>query len=190
MKYKLKAASLIVVLAMVIGAAAFFANEVTAQEKTYKIGDKGPTGGWIFYDKGNSGGGWRYLEAAPVDQRSGIEWGCYEKSIPGANGTAVGTGKTNTEAIVKNCGEAKIAAKLCTAYLGGGKSDWFLPSKDELYLMYKNLHLKDAGNFEADYYWSSSEFDGSHAWYQGFASGDQGYDAKRNTIRARAIRAF
>ena len=38
-----------------------------AQQTLYRIGDTGPAGGLIFYDKGNNIGGWRYLEAAPVD---------------------------------------------------------------------------------------------------------------------------
>ena len=33
----------------------------------YKIGDEGPAGGVIFYDKGEYSDGWRYLEAAPAD---------------------------------------------------------------------------------------------------------------------------
>lgn len=45
----------------------------------------------------------------------------------------------------------------CTAYRGGGKSDWFLPSKDELGLMMGNLYNNGVGNFVKDFYWSSSE---------------------------------
>jgi len=172
--------------------AAIGKDETTADTKNneYKIGDKGPAGGWVFYDKGNSKGGWRYLEAAPEDQSTPAEWGCYEKSIPGAKGTAIGTGKSNTEAIVKSCGEAKIAAKLCTAYRGGGKSDWFLPSKDELDLICKNLNLKGVGGFAASNYWSSSEFNGDDAWSQGFYTGYQYGHVKYGTGRVRAVRAF
>jgi len=193
MKYKLKSAGIIAALIMIFGAAAFFAKKSAAQGKTYKIGDRGPAGGWIFYDKGNSDGGWRYLEAAPVDQstKAKAEWGCYKKSIPGAKDTDIGTGKSNTQAIVKSCGEAKIAAKLCTAYRGGGKSDWFLPSKDELNLMYKNLHVKGVGDFAGGIYWSSSEGDDYDAWYQLFYNGLQGtYGSKDDTSRVRAVRAF
>ncbi len=190
MHFKIKSASLIAALILIFGAVAFFANESTAQGKTYKIGDKGPAGGRVFYDKGNSDDGWRYLEAAPVDQSVKSEWGCYEKSIPGAQGTAIGTGKSNTEAIVKSCGEAKIAAELCTAYRGGGKSDWFLPSKDELNRMYMNLYKNGVGGFVGTLYWSSSENDAGSAWGQNFYSGAQGDGNKDNTFRVRAVRAF
>ena len=34
----------------------------------------GPTGGKVFYDKLSYSDGWRYLEAAPRDQSTGIKW--------------------------------------------------------------------------------------------------------------------
>lgn len=41
---------------------------------TYKIGDRGPAGGYVFYDKGKYENGWRYMEVTPNDVRgsSGI----------------------------------------------------------------------------------------------------------------------
>ena len=41
--------------------------------KAYRIGDRGPAGGYIFYDKGNYDKGWRYLEAAPHDVRGSVD---------------------------------------------------------------------------------------------------------------------
>jgi hypothetical protein len=168
-------------------------QKINTQEKTYEIGDRGPAGGWIFYDKGKYDGGWRYLEAAPEDHAVEAKWGCAGKSIPDAKGTAVGTGKSNTQAIIKSCGESGIAAKVAADYRGGGKSDWFLPSKDELNLMYEYLYLKGVGGFaddRYDIYWSSSEEVADHAWHQYFDSGSQHYNGKHFEERVRAIRAF
>lgn len=190
---KLKSASLITALCLVIGAAVFFVNESGAQGKTYKIGNKGPAGGWIFYDKGSYSDGWRYLEAAPVDQSDKVKWGywgCSGKSIPGAQGEAIGTGKSNTQAIIESCGEANLAAKLCTEYRGGGKSDWFLPSKDELYLIYANLRKNAIGGFAVNPYWSSSENNADYAWHQVFHDGRQGFHFKFDGGKVRAVRAF
>jgi hypothetical protein len=93
------------------------------------------------------------------------------------------------------------AAYLCEALVYGGYSDWFLPSKDELNLMYENLYLKGFGGF-ADcsdcYYWSSSEvwasgaqqWSSTNAWIQWFISGGQFSLRRSNALRVRAVRAF
>ena len=95
---------------------------------SYVIGSTGPDGGLIFYDAGASNyatNGWRYLEAAPSAQSTGIEW--YNGTPPSiTTGTAIGTGKANTGAIIAYQG-AGTAAYVCTSYTGGGKIDWFLP---------------------------------------------------------------
>lgn len=191
MNYRMKSAGLIAAMAIVFGAAVFLANESGAQGKTYRIGDRGPAGGWIFYDKGNSDGGWRYLEAASEDQSAGAVWGCFKKkSIPGAHETGIGTGKRNTQAIEKGCGEADIAARICSAYRGGGKSDWYLPSRDELHLVYINLHRKGIGGFTGMYYWSSTEDDISFAVFHDFTDDHMDSLEKDYPQNVRAIRAF
>jgi len=166
------------------------AEEINSQiAKEYKIGDIGPGGGFVFYDKGNSNGGWRYLEAAPVDLTE-AEWGCYETEIPGAKGTGIGKGRTNTRAIIKGCSEDRNAAKVAAAYRGGGKADWFLPSKDELNLIRVNLKKAGVGGFEDYFYWSSSEYSPNLAWYQVFGNGLQVNTNKYNPFAVRAVRAF
>ncbi|MDR3302237.1 MAG: hypothetical protein LBT01_06880, partial [Spirochaetaceae bacterium] len=89
----------------------------TTSNKTYKIGDRGPAGGWIFYDKGVFSNGWRYLESAPAETEFQADWGAAGKDVSGT-GTAVGTGKRNTQIIVafcRNIGELDRAAELCDA---------------------------------------------------------------------------
>jgi len=182
-----------------------------AQWTPYVIGDTGPAGGYIFYDKGSyykadftivkaagngtvpinpNYDGWRYLEAAPYDQSTSTEWGCYEVSISGAGGTAVGTGEQNTIDIEAGCTTPNTAADLCANLSLGGYTDWFLPSKDELNLMYENLKVFGVGSFADSTYWSSSEYSANYAWYQGFYAGYQLSYYKYSTDRVRAVRAF
>jgi len=182
-----------------------------AQWTPYVLGDIGPAGGYIFYDKGSyykadftivkaagngtvpitpTYDGWRYLEAAPYDQSAGTEWGCYGVLISGADGTAVGTGEQNTIDIETGCTTFDTAADVCANLSLGGYSDWFLPSKDELNLMYENLKVFGVGGFAYDGYWSSSEYSASLAWFQDFYNGNQSYNNKIITYRVRAVRAF
>jgi len=167
-----------------------FTGCYTPPPTTYSLRDIGPAGGLIFYDKGSVSDGWRYLEAAPSDQSTGAEWGCTGTSISGADGTAVGTGEQNTLDIEAGCTTPGRAADICANLSLGGYSDWFLPSKDELNLMYVNLKLFGVGGFADYYYWSSSEDSASNAWAQGFDLGFQYNFLKYYTSRVRAVRAF
>jgi len=170
------------------------ASDVTLFAKwtpLYALRDTGPAGGLIFYVKeGGYSGGWMYLEAAPSDQSASAEWGCYETSISGADGTAVGTGEQNTIDIEAGCVAAGTAADICANLSLGGYDDWFLPSKDELNQMYVNLHLQGVGGFAIGAYWSSSEYSASSAWFQSFNAGDQFNGSKDTPIHVRAVRAF
>ena len=160
-------------------------------------------GGIVFYifqqgDAGYVAGQVNGLIAAPSDQSSGAEWGCYGSLISGADGTAIGTGNQNTIDIEAGCTTPGIAADICANLTLGGYSDWFLPSKDELHQMYLNigqgnaLGLGNIGGFANASYWSSTEVDSGTAWRQSFSSGWQSpYDGKyANFINVRAVRAF
>jgi len=166
-----------------------YGNEVSFT--TLSVGQTGPGGGIVFFNKGNANGGWQYLESATSDQSTGIQWGCDGTSIPGTQLT-VGSGEVNASLIVAGCNEASFAAKLCNDLVSGGQSDWFLPSRDELNLMYKNMYLNSQGNFNTSAgYWSSTEYDNSIAWYFDFANGlTDYYGYKYYALYVRAVRAF
>jgi hypothetical protein len=142
-------------------------------------------GGIVFYLDGNGGG----LVCAPTDQSTGAEWGCYGTAI-GETSTAVGTGAENTAKIVAGCSTAGIAARICTDLVVNGYNDWFLPSKDELNLMYQNLKVAGIGGFASDAYWTSSEYSANPAWTQYFFNGNQYGYTKDFALYVRAVRAF
>jgi hypothetical protein len=102
----------------------------------------------------------------------------------------VGTGEQNTIDIEAGCTTPGTAADICANLSLGGYSDWFLPSKDELDLMYENLKVFGVGGFAVTFYWSSSEDSAFSAWAQYFGNGNQYYNGKSNTFRVRAVRAF
>lgn len=123
--------------------------EKMTMKPTYKIGDRGPGGGLIFYIEGS-----RCLEVSPY-------LGDY------------------------NWDDALEVAK---NYNGGGFSDWYLPTKGELNLVYENL-VKTGILQDDTLHWSSSERDKYDAWLQVFSAGLL-YDEKYSTHSVRAIRAF
>lgn len=153
-------------------------------------------GGLIFYLNTADGTG---MVAATEDQSTEAEWGCYgidimgidnvpwNSSVPEGSGVEIGNGAVNTNAILMECTEDGIAAKLCRD-LG---VEWFLPSINELNLMYTNLHAKESGGFAADFYWSSTENFGDSAWDKYFGGGGQGNGlSKDDDYHVRAARAF
>jgi hypothetical protein len=158
---------------------------------TYKVGDRGPGGGIVFFDRGVFVDGWRYLEAAPNDIGP-AQWGTAWQEVSGTS-TETGKGKANTQAIINRLGqlgETGKAAQLCEALNINGHSDWFLPSKDELNLMYVNLKQKGLGDFQNAYYWSSSQGDVYHVRIQLFDNGLQASSPKNYSNSVRAVRAF
>jgi hypothetical protein len=74
------------------------------------------------------------------------------------------------------------------SYTGGGYSDWFLPSIDELNLMYQQKLV--IGNLANNWYWSSSESGASVARFMAFNDGGQGDYYKAYSCLVRAVRAF
>jgi uncharacterized repeat protein (TIGR02543 family) len=167
---------------------------VYAKWVAYVLRDTGPAGGLVFYDKGSYSGtpAWRYLEAAPSDQSTGIGWSPSYGSVS-ATATAIGTGKANTDSIVGGFGVlTSYAARICKELnLGGYTTGWFLPSKDELNLMYSYLKVEGVGGFSSGMYWSSSEINSTSAWWQQFSDGWQNYNDKvSDSCRVRAVRAF
>jgi len=174
-----------------------FANLKNAKARNidWFIGGPGPASGIVFYDKGDTLSGWRYLEAAHADMETTLRWvaqsyGDNWRSFPNVEtGTAIGTGRKNT-ALILAVDPSAPAAKACTDYRGLGFSDWFLPSIDELDLMYKVLKVNNIGGLENNWYWSSSQSSAFGAWYQFFFDGYQTNSNKNNMVTVRAIRAF
>jgi len=178
------------------------------------VGDTGPGGGVVFYTSGT--GSTKYMEVGPTTWfdntlRQDFTWcaGRHTQSIPApGTGTALGTGASNTARIASFCspnGGAHWITQRNNAAGGiGGKTDWFLPSKDELnYLcLYARQLPENAGTctnvnplrsgFIGASYWSSSEFSSTNAWYQNFSNGGQAHfdGTKALALYVRPVRAF
>ena len=129
------------------------------------------------------------LIVATEDQSEGIRWSNGSYVVTGATGTAIGTGLANTNAIIAAQGSGSYAASIARDYNGGGYTDWFLPSKDELNQLYVNKTAIGIVDW-LDYYWSSTEYDFYRAWFQLFFNGERGFLNENDTLFVRAVRAF
>jgi hypothetical protein len=168
------------------------------------VGDTGPGGGKVFYvhPSGTFACGatlsstCKYLEAAPTSGTAAwtdatYEWSGNTSEAIGADaqGTAIGTGYRNTQAMVTQSSTAGRAGTVSRAYRGPNSlSDWYLPSQDELNQMYVNKNA--IGDFSTDLYWSSSEYGDDSVWVQDFSLGLQGTGLKNLTLDVRPVRAF
>jgi Protein of unknown function (DUF1566) len=206
------------------GPAGSNATLTCAQGGTCVVGNIGPGGGIVFYvQTATATAPWRYLEAAPntwsgSNEDTAIIW-CSNINdfVPNlltgetatvTTATAIGTGYANTQKMLRGC--AYGAANAAASYNGGGKSNWHLPSRDELNQMCKwargqawtsndtqcdgtgtlNTGSGPAAGFVAYYYWSSSEFVANRAWFQAFNLGARSTNLKNATYYVRPVRAF
>ena len=169
---------------------------------TYSVGDFAQ-GGIVFWvdETGQHG-----LVAAKEDQSTGVRWYAGTYGNTQAKGDGPFSGEANTSIIIAAqvaIGDdgSTYAARICNELqvTEGGKTygDWYLPSKEELNLMYQNKATIDAtagvnggSGFASAYYWSSTEDNYDYAWLQYFEGGFQYYSYKDNTYRVRAVRAF
>ena len=169
------------------GAASAASNSVTPVAPLIAIG-AAYQGGIIFYIDGTGNHG---LIAATADQSTGIIWAiaAYQSTSVTGTLTTIGSGSANTDKIIaQNVAGSAYAAGLARSYTGGGYSDWFLPSKDELNQMY--VQRVAIGGFVSDYYWSSSEYNAYFAWFQDFSIGILNATGKDHSSYVRAVRAF
>lgn len=181
-------------------------EKVCESQTEYIIGANGPSGGIVFYDKGQYSNGWRYMEASTNDL-TGSQWGCFGSDANNSSGTAVGSGYFNSVSIANfhnnltnyylnpslcnNANNGTVSSKNALEIVIGGNNDWFLPSIDELNLLYTNLHLQNLGYFTSDLYWSSSQNDADTAKAIDFSNGNSSIQQKFEVQnKTRAIRYF
>ena len=169
-------------------------------------------------DMGNPDGltssscGWRYLEVA-TQNLGKASFGYYKpdgytsKVVVIGQGTEIGSGATNTATLVASMGDATFlssktntskdvyAAKVCADYCVTVGSevydDWFLPSKDEMTLLYNFAKENDCLDAFSSYdYWTSSEAEDGESWLQNFVVGTQYEYGKDDVNYVLPVRAF
>jgi len=172
-------------------------EQLLVAQTSPKIGDE-YAGGIVFYLDPNQSKG---MVVSKINLRNGgTEWGCYCQDIKNTK-SEVGSGANNTKEMLSQCLSAQSignwSAKIVDEYVLGEYNDWYLPSKDELNLIYINLHQKGLGNFSTTTtYWSSTQASygscgiSGGGWSQNFANGQQTQEYKSGHAGIGAVRAI
>ena len=140
------------------------------------------------------------LICAVEDQSAAIDWILGGDTQSTANGNtleAIGTGQSNTTAMMNQAGYTGGAAQAAEDYSvtdnGVTYNDWFLPSLEELNEMYSQKNSIEAAAgvtpFGTDY-WSSSEHSSNRAKSVDMSSGNDSNTNKSSQYSVRAIRTF
>jgi prepilin-type N-terminal cleavage/methylation domain-containing protein len=208
------------------------AQSTCAQGGTCTVGNDGPGGGTVFYVSATNftstgsdcGTSCKYLEYAPIGWivsttpsgqtnceiagTSTVDPKCrmFASGLTTHTGTAtaIGSGLANTTLITGVSNTAGRAATVTRAFRGGSKSDWFLPSQDELNELCKYARQQTTGNtstqcsnanslrtgFTSGFYWSSTENGATTSNYQSFSDGDRDNRDKAVLDSVRPVRAF
>jgi hypothetical protein len=120
------------------------------------IGDRGPGGGWVFYENTKNNDSWKYLECAPTDASSAVVWSTTGAHVGTDDG--FGSGPQNASKYRPSL-RTFPAAAAAASYQSNGLGGWYLPSKQELEAI--RTQLKKNKDFrtsvQSNFYWSSSE---------------------------------
>lgn len=144
------------------------------------------------------------LICSMVDLSTTQTWSNITSGEIGTSAQSEWNGQSNTTAIIGQSGHTNSAALLCDSYVNtdygtGVYSDWYLPGRTELYHILSNLYdvtkaIDTYGSpatvMARNYYWSSSEHDGSTAWGLYFTTGNFNNPPKSAGGYIRAVRGF
>ena len=132
-------------------------------------------------------------------------WSNVTSNIIGTSAQSLWDGLNNSIAIINQSGHTNSAAKFCLDLVLGDYNDWYLPSIDELSILWQNrfnvnktlstivggvIFSNEICEAEFSKYWSSTEYFQTMSWYFNFCSGAAINEQKINSYQVRAIRAF
>ena len=175
----------------------FSCKKENADKTEIKIGDyyQGGKVAYIFNsnDSGYISGEVHGLIVAENDQGNGLPWNNGANVLIGNTGRKIGNGKSNTNSIIAVQGSGNYAAAFCENLILNGYSDWYLPSLDELNILYLNRSIINANFMGSNWnYWSSTEGNLENAWAQCLTDGNLRCDGGNKSVAylIRPVRTF
>jgi len=183
----------------------------TAETAESLVGGDSGGGGFTHYIGEEFGGGvvfhlWKDAQGVEhglivdkTDLSTTQAWSNIDQTLIGPSAQSSWDGLSNSNAIEGQYGHSNSVSALCLNSTNGGKSDWYLPSIDELSLLwqsrfYVNKSLSAIGGATvlptSAYYWSSTESIATNAFNFDFDRGYANDYSKAWTYSVRAVRAF
>lgn len=167
--------------------------EITSALASAAIGDE--VEGGIYAGIDSIDGTDYYIVAAKASgEEYGLQWKTSQTSTPGTSSNT--DGLANTQAMQAAGIADHPAAEHCVNYAGGGFSDWHMPARSQMTLMYNNLagHAEFSATASSnDYVWTSREYSSSAAYARRFSDGYETYFASQaakdfTNLRTRPVR--
>jgi hypothetical protein len=155
-------------------------------------------GGVIFHLWKDNAGVEHGLIVDKTDLSTAQAWSNIDQTLIGPAALSIWDGLSNSNAVIGQAGHTSSAAALCLNSTNGGQNDWYLPSVQELNMLWNNYYtvarsltqISGATQLQPTYYWSSTESAYGSAWSFLFFFGYANHGLKDATRYVRAVRAF
>jgi hypothetical protein len=129
---------------------------------------------------------------------SSTTWSNISYTTIGLSAQSLWDGLSNSNAIVSQPGHTYSIAALCLNSTNGGQNDWYLPSIQEIQLLWNNFYEVERALEQNPYamiigpsfYMSSTELSDHYVMSFNFSYGSSSNSEKGGTGYARAVRAF
>lgn len=164
----------------------------------YEIGEYVEDEGGVIFHKYLDGDTQNYLVVSITNQSSGQAWSNVTSTLIGSTAQSTWDGLSNSNAIAGQSGFTNGAAKTCLDLVLLGKDDWYLPSSDELNILFNERFLvnKELTQVPASQqllnfgYWGSTESTATNSLYMNGGLCVLASEAKSAILYVRAIRKF
>lgn len=159
-------------------------------QRASKVDSRAPRIGERWPGQGGFNGGvardadgnqyWLIVSPSDVGAFSDVQWG--GRGLDASEAQSEFDGRMNTKALLA-LNNTFPAASQCAAVTCEGHTDYYLPAKRELAVLFANVRELFEG-----WHWSSTQYSAYYAWSQDFSDGTQDGANESYTGRARAVR--
>ena len=176
----------------------FDITAVSSNVFQYEIGEYVEDEGGVIFHRYLDGNTQNYLVVSITDQSTGQAWSNVTSTLIGSTAQSTWDGLSNSNAIVGQAGFTNGAAKTCLDLISLDKDDWYLPSIQELNILWNNYfnvsktlsQITGSNQMNLSIYWSSTEYFSTTSIYFNFLTAIANEASKGNTYSVRAIRKF